>query len=110
MQAPGLCFDGDLHSWHGWWRSRTFLVGGCIDLVCQAEQHRILLAISVQLGRHSRALGVVCTSFFFVLFVGLGLGIGAWKVVGFWPLFHPVRGPFFLQALWREVLKQVRLN
>ena len=30
-----------------------------MDLVCQAEQHRILLAISVQLGRHSRALGVV---------------------------------------------------
>ena len=31
-----------------------------------------------------------------------GLGIGAWRVVGFWPLFHPVHGPFFLQAPWRE--------
>ena len=46
-----------------------------MDLVCQAEQHCILPATSVQLGRHSRALGVVCLSF--VLFVGLGLGIGA---------------------------------
>ena len=64
-----------------------------MDLVCQAEQRRILLAISVQMGRHSRALGVVFMSC--VLFVGLGLGIGAWKVVGFWCVFHPVRGPFF---------------
>ena len=77
-----------------------FLVGGFMDLVCKAEQHRILLAVSVQLGRQSRALGVVCTSF--GLFVGLGLGIGAWKVAGFWPLFHLVCGPFFLQALLRE--------
>ena len=32
------------------------------------------------------------------LFVRLSLGIGAWKVVGFWPLFHPVHRPFFLQC------------
>ena len=83
--------------------SRTFLVGGCIDLVCQAEQPRFLIAISLHLGRHTRALGVVCkcTSFVFCFF-GLGWGIGAWQVVGFWPLFHPVRGPFILQARWRE--------
>ena len=31
---------------------QTFLMGGCMELVCQAEQHHILLAISVQLGRH----------------------------------------------------------
>ena len=70
-----------------------FVVGGCINLVCQAEQYCILLAISVQLDRHSRALGVVCTSF--VLFVRLGLGTGAWRVVGFWLLFHPVCRPSF---------------
>ena len=58
-----------------------------MDIQRLSAQRCILLAISVQLGRHSRALGVVCRSF--VLFVGLGLGIGAWKVVGFWPLFHP---------------------
>ena len=55
--------------------SRTFLVGGCIDLVCQAEQPRFLIAISLHLGRHTRALGVVCTSF--VLFSG-GVGLGNW--------------------------------
>ena len=64
-----------------------------MDLVCQAEQHHILLAISVQLGRHSRALGVVCTSF--CLFVGLGLGIGAWKVWGFGPSSTLCAGPSF---------------
>ena len=59
MHAPGRSFDGDLYSWHGWWLSRTFLFGGCMDLVCCAEQHCILLSISVQLGRHRSALGVV---------------------------------------------------
>ena len=75
MWAPGQCSDRDLYSWHGRWPPKMFLVSGCMDLVCQAEQRRILLAFSVQLGRHSRALGVVCM--FFGLFVGLGLGIGA---------------------------------
>ena len=58
----GPCSDRDLYSWHGRWPPWTFLVSGCLDLVCQAKQHGILLPISVQLGRHSRACGVVCTS------------------------------------------------
>ena len=64
-----------------------------------------MLALSVQLGGDSRALGVVCPSF--GLFVVLGLGdwcLEGCGVVGFWPLFPPVRGPFFLQAPWREGL------
>ena len=75
----------DVLSWwvHGFWFVRL-------------SSTEFLLAISVKLGRHSRVLGVVCTSF--VLFVGLGLGIGAWKVGGFWSLFNPVSGSFFLQA------------
>ena len=39
---------------------RSWLVGAWI-WVCPAKQHGILLPISVQLGRHSRACGVVCT-------------------------------------------------
>ena len=70
-----------------------FLVSGCMDLVCQAKQHCILLPISAQSGRHSSALGVVCTSF--GLFVRLGLGIGAWKVWGFGPSSTLYAGPSF---------------
>ena len=39
---------------------RSWLVSAWI-WVCPAKQHGILLPISVQLGRHSRACGVVCT-------------------------------------------------
>ena len=60
------------------------------------SNNEFLLPITVKLGRHSRVLGVVCTSF--VLFVGLGLGISAWKVGGFWSVFNHVSGSFFLQA------------
>ena len=64
MHVSGMCFDGDLSSSHSWWQPWTFLIGGCMELVCQAEQHHILLAISVQLGRHSRTLGVVRSPLF----------------------------------------------
>ena len=100
---------GDACSWAVFrWRS-SFLAWPVIvpDIPCSwvhgfglsAEQHRILLAISVQFGRHSRALGVVCTSF--VLFVGLGLGIGSWKVLGFGPSSTLCAGPSFSKHFGR---------
>jgi len=39
--TPGQCFYRDLLHWHDRWLPWTFLVGACLDLVCQAEQHRI---------------------------------------------------------------------
>lgn len=34
------------------------------------------------------------------------VGVGNWFLegFGFWPLFHPVRRPFFLQALWKGLV------
>ena len=93
MPSPGPCSDCDLYSWHGRWPPWTFLVSGCLDLVCQAKQHGILLPISVQLGRHSRACGVVCTSL-------VCLSGWAWELVlgrfgGFWPSSTLCAGPSF---------------
>ena len=73
-----------------------------MDLVCQAEQYCILLATSVQLGRHSRALSVVCTSFDLFCRVGLGNwcleGCGVLAPIS--PCAQALLSP--MQALWRE--------
>ena len=40
----------------------------------------------------------------YVLLFVCRVGLGNWCLegLGFWPLFHPVCRPYFLQALWRE--------
>ena len=74
-------------------------------------------ANSVQLGGNSGAPGVVCLSF--GLFVGLGLGIGAWKVVGFGPSSTLCAGPSFskhlggkglVAAAHRDVMNTLRVR